>query len=828
MGKPVLAATYLPEDLGQFLPLLRALWTTPPEGDDTILSFWTRNDKKSWHFKLADFLNFDERDFAQISDAFAQQGVYFGLGLRRAGLNPDQRGARNDVMWLPGFALDFDYVTHKRQGAGLKGRAEAEEILSVGPAPAAIVFTGGGLHCHWRFPEPVALRSAEARIQANEAYKSFYRRYQDKADSMGRALDPTHTIDRVWRVPGFLNRKGAKPTRVEIESIDLGATIDPGFVVGESTSVPVLRVVAPVPQAEICPRTLQRIQNASSAPLVQLREALDNDAPFAQEGGRNNALMKLAGALSLLDEERSSTAALAEYARPCLDSMGDDERDGPWFEVFERMLDRSRQTAPVKRAELDARNDHLDFFESDDDEGLDESIKNYAKTLAKHIRNSPSRLNLLKFSALVNGKNYHIFSREKGFLPAVISSSAGPLLRDHVPKKLSEEFEGIQDFIRFFGTTILGGVIRDMNLEKSFYDLKNDQLHLPAAPRRQLSPRFHQSIDEWLRALPEKEKHVETLLDWLSVLTFQNRQCAAMYLSGPPGTGKTLLAQGIGQLWLAAANPVAQIIGARFTSGLCSSPLVHGEEFWSKRGVDLCSEVRALIGCDRRMMEEKFKSPETLLGAVRVVLTANHQNLLHSRSNSVLTDEELEATRVRVIHVPTSDRAKPFLKNSFTEGWVDKFAIAEHCLWLKDQRAQQVLDRGLRFLIAPDRADEKFYLGIGATPDATGLGLSWIADQFRFENCTAAITIKNGEAWIRPSQMTITSSEYNSLRQNFSKEWPRSSKEAKRLLNFYLWPDRKKIGGSWCYQLRIDRLLLDGIEEHPDLKERLEKVGVAT
>jgi putative DNA primase/helicase len=186
------------------------------------ITFWFHPSKKSVHVPLCVFSTLEEDEIAALhADNEAGENVYIGLGLRRDGLLPSQQGAKADIVAIPGWALDIDKLSqqaHKATNLPVTDE-DAYRIIERAPDPTIIINSGNGWHVYWLFREPWLLQSAADRAQAQKAYKAFQKPFIARAREFGWHLDNTASIQRVWRVPGFINHKNGTPvSTLHVES----------------------------------------------------------------------------------------------------------------------------------------------------------------------------------------------------------------------------------------------------------------------------------------------------------------------------------------------------------------------------------------------------------------------------------------------------------------------------------------------------------------------------------------------------------------------------------------------------------------------------------
>jgi hypothetical protein len=133
------------------------------------------------------------------------------------------RGRAEDAVVLPAVWGDLDIAKRGSRQRYVPDHASALRFLQRCPIrPTLRVGTGGGLHGWWCFREPVLITDETTRMQAER----LVRRWQALLRSLldGYALDSTHDLARVLRVPGTLNTKYG--TSVVLEDAS-GPRVDP-------------------------------------------------------------------------------------------------------------------------------------------------------------------------------------------------------------------------------------------------------------------------------------------------------------------------------------------------------------------------------------------------------------------------------------------------------------------------------------------------------------------------------------------------------------------------------------------------------------------------
>jgi hypothetical protein len=158
-------------------------------------------------------------DAAAAACALADQklDVYHGMGLHRAALTSDRRGAAEGVCALPGLYMDVDV-----KGAGHTQTALPESIDEVVAflddfplLPSLLNFTGGGIHVHWLLREVQTIYNRDDRAHIADVLRRLQAEIQRRGREHGWAFESTADLARVLRPAGTINHKG-EPVLVRI------------------------------------------------------------------------------------------------------------------------------------------------------------------------------------------------------------------------------------------------------------------------------------------------------------------------------------------------------------------------------------------------------------------------------------------------------------------------------------------------------------------------------------------------------------------------------------------------------------------------------------
>jgi hypothetical protein len=213
-------------------------------------------------------------------------------------------------------------------------------------------------------------------------------------------------------------------------------------------------------------------------------------------------------------------------------------------------------------------------------------------------------------------------------------------------------------------------------------------------------------VARWLAALFGDE--IEHGLDWLAMYPCFDQPVCALYINGPKSIGKGMLASGLARLTSreCVVTPYAEVMGT-FNPTLKRSPLIYADEKVPQDAfvVNDSSVFRRIIGNNGLAIRDLNRSPVTLDGYPRVLITANNEDALGIREE--LNVEDLDAIRIRIgyIHAPKSvgdvlreisDEQGYESTREMTESWVAGGRIAGHVLWLSKNRK---VTKGSRFLV---------------------------------------------------------------------------------------------------------------------------------
>lgn len=220
--------------------------------------------------------------------------------------------------------------------------------------------------------------------------------------------------------------------------------------------------------------------------------------------------------------------------------------------------------------------------------------------------------------------------------------------------------------------------------------------------RQDLQPQYRPDVARWLERLAGP--HHDAVLDWLACVPRLSEPLAALYISGPSGIGKNLLSLSLAKLFH-DGGPVdlGTVLGAgRFNDALIRCPIALADEAMPSEAT--FENVCEFIGTTSRAMKEKYVAQATLLGAARLVLTANTPGMMSfaQHSRRAYTREQFAAVAKRILHVDANPREQALLtylrETPAHYTWLQDDAVTQHILHLAATRTVE-RQPGARFLV---------------------------------------------------------------------------------------------------------------------------------
>lgn len=485
---------------------------------------------------------------------------------------------------------------------------------------------------------------------------------------------------------------------------------------------------------------------------------------FAVQGERDSILFKLS---SVLAEKwpKAEASSLAEYFKASLYKMHQLSGDAPTLDDVIKKIVRHQDRVVSEQAEANETSSEIlrrrirnAFGGKRDVPYTEEELAQFAKDCGV------SREDFCNRWIIQQGQSFYVFKngrykkpvgfREllntayKDLAPAV---SAGVSLSRVTPKGAVIK-KTVDEIVQEYGTAVESGKA-NFTLQKSRYDWETETFEEAVCPLRNLKPEFSKTVDDYFKVLGGA--YYEKLNDWVSVVTQLDKPCSALFLHGVPGSGKTLLACGLTRLWSQGEpTELAQVLGGSFNEALTNCPLVLADEqlpsFIKKEGST--AELRSFIQARTRTLTRKFRTPITLQGAIRLIITANNRNLFHT--GEALTNNDIEAIRGRILYLDVGQASKDYL-NSLNvvekEGFVLNDGIAKHALWLRDHH--EIREKDDRYLVAGVNSifHDSLMSGTGIRRDVCCWLVSYLQNPGKMANDSEKlIRVSEGSLWVHP------------------------------------------------------------------------------
>lgn len=759
---------------------LQALWPRPIDGN---LTLWSNPSKSSIHLPLAAFD--DEVVVEQERLNAAGEDVYFSLGLRADGLPPGKRGGKQDVVAIPGFAVDFDFAhptAHK--ALNLPTEADLDELLADTPDPSIVVRSGHGMHCYWVFERSWELPNPSARTQAQVAYKAFWERFEKRFSKRDWKLDNTASIERVWRIPGMINHKSG----AAVELIHLSAdryTIDRLAPKGAGTRAApkaariatAVEHVAPIENTTAPQDVLAALGRLSATnPNKRAIALMLAGESFAERGERDATLHRVCSVIAFLPEsEPYDPETLAEVLRPALTAWAaEPDATKDVEEELAKAIEKLERAQHAKAAQVEAEQHKLG--------GLANFVKvatadGPAEVGPDGMPVDPGTAATAKSPAFI-AQHAIIQVRSSFWIYSFVEQQyVGPKIKDEIltycrdawpigvaPNRFDLEYTNSKDAVskktvamvmEEYGT-VAKGVIGKLALDQSYYDARTSQFIEAICPLRVTEPVFDAQIDRWLGLLVG-EAHKDKLLDWIAAVPQLDEQCCALYLDGVTGAGKGLLAAGLARLWTEGSPTKLTNVLGNYNSDMFQCPFILLDEGLPKTQGNVSANIRTLLGSSAHTLTEKYVVNRQVIGAVRLFIAANNPDVLaFGEENGTANDAEAYVNRF--LHIEARREAADWLREhnadkKLSDSWVLGDLIAKHCLWLAFNRE---IVRGRRFLVEGETAGD-MHRKLLMQGGVSGLICEWLA---RFASTPTVLTNtgdkrKNGLVIIGNSELLV-------------------------------------------------------------------------
>jgi len=431
-------------------------------------------------------------------------------------------------------------------------------------------------------------------------------------------------------------------------------------------------------------RALTRKRDERKAEVGALLLQVVRGEPFAESGARDNTIFRMAQELGARFPE-CDPVSIARHFATSLSIMSAEAPECPTVDDVAYKVERAQHAILAERAQAQAdemasqRQRIRDAFRSD-----------------RETPYRPDEIPKRPRWLLQKGNAYYTWVAGTYEGPYTKEEAQNAIIRDLSPAVSAgvELFtvgptgvvvpKSLGKLVRDYGL-VVNDVTVDLSASEARLDEETRTIIEAPTPLREIEPNHDPEIAAWLEALAGEER-APLLLAWIANVTNLAKPCTALFMTGAKHTGKSLLPEGLSRLWttLGMPTPLEDVLGTNFNDAQLRCPLTFADERLptDHRGRVLNAELRHFIQARRRPLRRKFLPNADMIGATRLVISANNEEVLATSEN--LSNHDIEAIVDRYLWIPAQPEAAAVLKRSNTDGWVDGDRIAAHALWLRD------------------------------------------------------------------------------------------------------------------------------------------------
>ncbi len=421
--------------------------------------------------------------------------------------------------------------------------------------------------------------------------------------------------------------------------------------------------------------------------LKKKATALCKGEPFAEAGERHDVIREFTWWIAERDKNVPVEALFVLFG-PSIQAMQTEDPSTPGLDDVERTY-----TGAVTRLEADKTEQQRSFqLEHSGGKGEydDDDLQRIADTQGCKVSDLRKRWIVQRDTTFYflqeNGHYSQPATMTEARPEAVAILNRAPIMLNELTKNGAPRKRTIIELVEDYGQKA-HKIIADLRIAESFYMGKDRIMHEAACPRRNIKPEHSPIVAEWLKIM--SGRHHDKLLDWMACVPDLNKLLCALYLGGHPGGGKTLFAQGISRIWTTGTATEFEKILEDFNEELCKCPIIFGDEaipkYW--KGNPTTTKIRSIISQQSRTLSRKHKAPADLVGAIRLILTANNEHLLSSDGAS--THLDLQAIAQRFLYIEVGEDATEFmesLSDAETSAILWGDGLAKHALYLEKTR----------------------------------------------------------------------------------------------------------------------------------------------
>lgn len=473
-----------------------------------------------------------------------------------------------------------------------------------------------------------------------------------------------------------------------LESVLLLSTDD-----AEDVAIAGNKEVIPRERVKAFAKHVARSKNEYKSWMGQLLLKVLNGDVFAERGGRDDTIYKLAGDLGQAFPD-ADAGALADLFTPSLAKMG---KDCPTpGDVRKKILRAQRKVVLEQRAEQRAKTvQQKQVREVLGGDYTKEYIDQFCKETG-----SGSKFELFGKRLIVQkGSKYFLFSHGKyyPFEDKELYNACRDLLLpaqklfrvsiNNVSEKGLDTPKSVVQLVHDYGVV---AVHKEMRLfaHTSYYEENSNTFVEAPVPLRIKQGVRHESVERWIDCICPNEEIAESFRDWLAVLPNLKRALAMLVFTGGSGVGKTSFATGIARLWTTSGVTDMGEAWEDFNEAFTKCPVLLADESFptDKQGRVPTDKIRSLVSASSHKLNVKNMKLQQLLGYIRLVAALQGTEKLAS-FGKVDGRHDVDAIQQRLLHISIPKGKVDQGARLFNyELFVEQNGLAEHSMYLMETR----------------------------------------------------------------------------------------------------------------------------------------------
>lgn len=422
--------------------------------------------------------------------------------------------------------------------------------------------------------------------------------------------------------------------------------------------------------------------------------------PFAESGNRDNIIFQMCQDIGK-EFPNSDAKQIAEWFGPSLSNMPGEEEIT--LESVQKKIERAQGSALSGIYEK-SRATAASWRSVKKMTGTDQYTKEGMLEYLEETQGGTSLAGMRDRLIIFYGRAYYLFfdytykpyERESVFkaFKEIVETPASSLwsVRSHkVDKNGNDVPMTAQELLNEYGTGATDAVIK-LGENTSYFDEGSRELVLGQSPvRAGLRPIYSSAVDKWMQKACRTQQALENLRDWMALVPNLDNRLAMLVLMGEKGIGKTPFIKGLARLW--SNNYVdMSVLFESFPEDIIKCPMLLADEEFPKdwKGHTPSAKIRSTLSNKEHLVNRKGLARIRVSGFLRLAVAVNNyekMNALGQKNRS----EDTEALLSRMLIIDCNSRAvKYFNGDLFVEG----NALAQHALWLQEQREEDILKSG--------------------------------------------------------------------------------------------------------------------------------------